>query len=261
MHLPRVRPFPVLAALIAIMSISGVAHAVYRPPTELMGKGGPVTPLKNAAMIVRTEGGYRYIAGQQNSHLTVTKTRGKLRYVDTGTAQLRAIPGSCSRRSVSRGIAAVCSIPARFPRGRMLLEVWPRLGNDFVNGSGLSARFRLWVLADAGIDTVYGGDGNDFVNGAQDHDTVWGGAGNDWIRGGTGRDKVRGGTGADRLVAGNDHDVVRGGSGSDRVGGGTGGDDLWTGPGRDRAACGAGRDAAHIVGRDRTRGCESVTRR
>lgn len=250
----------VLAAFAATTSMTAVAHAGYHPPTELTGGGGPVIPLKNAAMIVKTEGGFRYIAGQQNSHLTVSMADGKVRYVDTGTKELRDIPRACSRQSVRDGIAALCRIPAKFDDGKMFLEVWPRLGDDFVDGSTLSARFRLWVLADAGFDTVYGGDGNDFVNGAQDNDKARGGAGNDWIRTGIGNDKLRGGTGDDKLVGVDGRDRIRGGEGNDRVGGGSGSDALWAGTGRDKVACGGGNDDAYIDGSDRASECESVAR-
>ena len=206
----------VLTACAAATSVTPSAQAL--PPTELLGTGGPVIPLKNAAMIDRTPDGYRYRAGQQNSHLTITKVDGKLLYRDTGTRELRGIPGSCGRRSVPTGIAALCTIPAEFnARNKMFLEVWPRLGNDFVNGSTLPASMRLWVLADAGNDTVLGGAGDDFVNGAHDTDRVWGGPGNDWIRGGSGNDRLYGGPGNDRLLGQDGADIVRGGAGTDRV--------------------------------------------
>src|SRR5680860_1411056 len=89
--------------------MTGVSQAL--PPTELTGDGGPVTPLKNAAMITKTDVGYRYIAGQQNSRLMITTVDGKLRYVDKGTRELRKIPKSCSRQAVSKGISALCNIP------------------------------------------------------------------------------------------------------------------------------------------------------
>lgn len=251
----------VAAALTAATSVTSAAQAEYRPPTALMGDGGPVIPLKNAAMIVRTEGGYRYIAGQQNSHLTVSIAQGKLRYVDTGTRELRDIPKSCSRVAASKGVAALCSIPAKFDGREMYLEIWPRLGDDFVDGSTVPSRFKMWVLADAGFDTVRGGDGDDFVNGAQDADKVWGGAGNDWIRTGIGNDSLWGGSGDDKLVGVEGRDEIRGGDGNDRVGGGAGNDSLWGDAGRDILACGGGRDNAYVDASDRTNKCESVARR
>ena len=160
---------------------------------------------------------------------------------------------------VPTGIAALCTIPAKFDAdNKMFLEVWPRLGNDFVDGSTLSDQFRMWVLADAGLDTVRGGAGDDFVNGAQDGDKVWGGAGNDWIRTGPGADNSWGDTGNDKLVAGPDSDVVRGGEGNDRVDGGTGNDTLWADAGQDFALCGDGTDVAYVDVADRTTKCESL---
>jgi len=257
-----VRFFLVLAAFAATTSMTGIAHADYYPPTELMGDGGPVTPLKNAAMIEWTPGGWRYIAGQQNSHLTVTIENGKVHYVDTGTQELRKIPPVCSRQSVPHGIAAVCPIPAKFTEtNRMFLEVWPRLGDDFVDGSTLPARFRLWVLADAGFDTVYAGDGDDFVNQAQDDDVSYGFAGDDWIRGGTGNDEIYGGTGNDRLISTDGNDEIHGGDGDDMVAGGIGNDNLWADAGRDVVSCSSGIDHAYIDELDRASECESLESR
>ena len=250
----------VLAACAATTSMSAVAHAEYRPIMALTPAHGPVPPMKNAAIIEMTEGGFRYIAGQQNSHLTMSMAEGKLRFVDTGTRELRDIPQNCSRKSVGNGIAALCSIPTKFEDGRMYLEVWPRLGNDFIDGSALPAQFRLWALADAGDDTVLGGNGDDFMNGAQDDDKVWGGAGNDWLRTGLGNDELRGGAGDDKLVGVYDDDVIRGGDGNDRVGGGPGNDVLRADGGQDQVLCGNGRDSAYIDKSDRTSQCESLAR-
>lgn len=257
-----VRTALVAAGAVTIaLSMTPTAQADYQPPTALLG-GGTVIPLKNAAMIVRTDGGYRYIAGQQNSHVTITQEAdGRLRYVDTGTSELRDIPDTCAAQKVSTGIAAVCTVPAEFSAGnRMYLEVWPRLGNDFVDGSSLSPMFRMWVLADAGDDTVYVGSGDDFVNGAQDDDRVYGAAGNDWIRTGIGNDQIWGGDGNDKLVGADGGDALYGGTGTDLVYGGAGRDSLRGDEGADRLNCGGGTDAAVADGLDRWRYCESVTR-
>jgi Ca2+-binding RTX toxin-like protein len=98
-----------------------------------------------------------------------------------------------------------------------LLEVHPRLGNDYVNGGSLPAVFELAVLADEGRDVVYGGSGNDFINAAQDADQVHGGAGNDWMRGGLAGDLMTGNSGNDYLVGQDGRDVIRGGTGEDRI--------------------------------------------
>ncbi len=254
-----VRFFLVLAAFAATTSMTAIAHADYYPPTELLGDGGPVIPLKDAAMIEWTPGGWRYIAGQQDSHLTVTIANGKVRYADTGTEELRTIPTACKRQAVPMGIAATCWIPPKFTEtNRMFLEVWPRLGDDYVDGSTLSAKYRFWVLADAGFDTVYGGDGDDFVNNAQDDDHAWGAAGDDWLRGGIGNDELWGGPGNDRLVSTDGNDAVHGGDGDDLVAGGTGNDSLWADAGRDVVSCSSGFDHAYVDDLDRTSECESL---
>jgi hypothetical protein len=221
-----------------------------------------VVPLKNAAMIVKTDRGYRYVAGQQDSHLKVTKVAGRLRFVDTGTRELRSIPKSCSKQKVRVGVSAVCKVPRSVSaRQPMTIDIWPRLGDDSIDGSALSAAFKLSVLADAGRDVVRGGAGNDFVNGARDKDRVFGGGGRDWIRTGIGNDVIRGGSGSDRLVGVDGNDRVRGGGGNDRVGGGSGSDTLRAGRGSDMVACGSGSDDAFIDRSDRSSECESVFRR
>jgi hypothetical protein len=247
----------VLAAVVATTTLASTAHA--DPPTELMGDGGEPIPLKNAAMITKTGVGYRYQAGQQDSHLVVTQVGRRVRFVDTGTAELRRIPGSCRRERVRVGIAASCRVAARFTEADpMFLEIWPRLGNDVIDGSALPASYRLWALVDAGNDTVYGGAGDDFVNGAQNNDKAWGGAGDDWIRTGIGRDRIWGGAGDDKLAGVDGADQVHGGDGDDRVYGGSGNDRLWGDTGDDRVVCAGGTDRAWIDGADRPLACESV---
>jgi len=239
---------------------SGGAQAEYKPPMALYGQFGKAIPLKNAAMIVKTDGGYRYIAGQQNSHLTVSIEGDNVVYVDTGTQELRDHPGSCTQVSVSKGIRVECAVPAGYDSSnRMYLEVWPRLGDDFVDGSTLPSWTRFWVLADQGRDTVYGGAGDDFVNGAQDGDTVYGGGGDDWLRTGKGQDVLWGGDGNDKLVGVYEHDEIHGGAGNDRVGGGPGNDTLYGDDGSDTVACGGGSDDAFVDSSDHMSECESVT--
>jgi Ca2+-binding RTX toxin-like protein len=236
-----------------------VSHAL--PPTELVGDGGYVVPLKNAAQIVKTNVGYRYQAGQQDSHLVITQVGNKVRFADTGTRELRKFPRSCTEKAAATGIVAECKIPKKFRSGQdMFLEIWPRLGNDYVNASSLSSSFRLWALLDAGHDTALGGAGDDFINGAQDNDTAHGGAGNDWIRTGIGNDNIWGDAGDDRLAGVDGHDQVRGGSGNDQVGGGNGDDKLWGDTGSDKLICGTGTDNAWHDGADSANACESMAR-
>jgi hemolysin type calcium-binding protein len=189
-----------LTLVVCVALGASPAFASGEPPKKLGPGDANVHDIKDKALIRMSKFGYVYIAGQQNSHLTITfvKSANSLRYRDTGTKRLTSLPQGCHRESAGRGVSALCRIPQQF-QSRMFVQVWPRLGNDVVDGRALPARFRLWVLADAGRDVVYCGPGNDFVNAAFDRDTVFGGPGNDWIRSGPGADRVRGGTGDDRI--------------------------------------------------------------
>ncbi len=261
------------AMLVGVTSTQQVAQAdpTYGPPyefyTELMGDGAGldgngVIPLKNQAMITRTEHGYLYRSGQQDGHLVVTHVTGGLRFVDTGTARFKSLAVACKPRQVRIGVAAVCTMPVGVSASQpLLLEVWPRAGDDVTDGSTLSATVAMAVLADAGNDVTRVGAGPDFVNGAQDRDLVFGGAGNDWLRGGAGNDAVRGGAGADYLVGTDGRDTLFGGAGDDKLTGGDLDDKLYTGSGRDIAQCGAGTDYAKVDGSDKDRDCETLDRR
>lgn len=183
-----------------------------------MGGNGPAEPMKDMAKIVRTTHGYRYTGGQQDNNLVVTRTDKGLRFRDTRTRSWKSLPSMCQRQRVGRGIAAVCAVPSTTSlQNPTLLEIHPRLGDDYVDGRTLSAAWEMAVLVDAGRDIVHLGDGNDFVNGAFQRDRVYGGAGRDWIRTGDGSDLIRGGAGSDYLVGGNGRDSVSGDEGADRV--------------------------------------------
>ncbi len=184
----------------------------------LMGDTGPVEPMKNQAKILRTDYGYRITAGQQNSHMTIRVVDGRLRVADTGTQEWRSLSRACTAVRVQVGVAATCRVPGTTSAANpTLLEVHPRLGNDYVDGRSLSAVFEMAVLADEGRDVVYGGRGNDFVNAAQDADQVHGGAGNDWMRGGKAGDVMWGDAGNDYMVGQYGHDVMHGGTGKNRI--------------------------------------------
>lgn len=208
------------------------------PRTEIMWNN--VVPLKNQSQILVDEWGYRYMSGQQNSHLTISYTdNGDLLFTDTGTESWRRLPDTCTKHKVSEGIEALCTIPAAFVDAHtMFVEVWPRLGNDWVDGSSLPAKFRLWVLADKGRDTVYGGAGDDFANGYKGVDRFYGGPGDEWFRGGLDEDILQGDAGNDYLVS-TDQD-----------------DDLDGGPGADGLYCGNGHDTAYADSSDLVRFCE-----
>lgn len=253
--------FAIVATACAVAgSISPVAQAA--PLTELTPKHGPVTPLKNAAMVTKSKHGWIYHAGQQDSRLTVTYKRGRVHFTDTGTRELRKFHKRCRKEGASKGISVSCPIASRFSASNpTFVQIWPRLGDDFVDASSMPAKFRMWVLLDKGNDVAYTGAGNDFINGAQNSDRVHGGAGNDWLRTGKANDTIYGGPGNDRLVGVAGHDTIYGGAGNDRVGGGPGNDRLYGQGGRDHAVCGGGADNVWLDRLDRaTRDCERVSR-
>lgn len=220
-----------------------------------------VIPLKNQAIINRTKYGYLFRGGQQHNNLTVTKTRARLRFHDTGTASWKWLPKPCTRLAVARGVAASCRIPAHATRSRpMLLEVWPRLGNDVVDTTALPALVDVSFLGDKGDDVARFGAGDDFFNGAQDDDRAYGGGGRDWIRTGLGDDYLDGGPGGDILVGVHGNDVIHGGPGNDRLDGNDGADKIFAAGGKDFVVCGNGVDKATVGADDRAIGCETIFR-
>src|SRR5689334_14552504 len=151
-----------LAAAAGATSVASAAHA--DPITEITPTSNiEIVPLKNAAMIEKTQWGLRYTSGQQDGHLTVSLVDGKILYTDTGTQELRKHPKSCAEQSATVGIKVLCNVPKRFrDASEMFLEIWPRLGNDYTNGATLPSKYRMWVLGDRGDDTFFGGAGDDF---------------------------------------------------------------------------------------------------
>ncbi len=82
--------------------------------------------------------------------------------------------------------------------------------NVFIGSAGAEA-----ISAEAGNDTVYAGEGDDWVDGGTGNDTLYGQGGHDDLRGGAGNDKLYGGTGNDVLNGGADADQLFGGAGDD----------------------------------------------
>ena len=178
-----------LAVLVSSVTLFAVgvspASAGGHPPTSLGPGEAGVSDIGGRAVIRYSKFGPVYIAGKQNTHLRITQVGHSLRFRDTRTGGIKgSLPGRCSREKVAKGISVLCGIPPRFRGNHMFVQVWPRLGNDYVDGRTLSSHFRLWVLADAGNDIMYGG------------------AGRDWLRGGPGADMLNGGSGSDRIAQG-----------------------------------------------------------
>lgn len=102
-------------------------------------------------------------------------------------------------------------------------------GDDFILG-GLGQDL---VLASGGDDRVFAGFGDDIV---------LAGLGDDEVRGGSGGDLLSGGSGDDRLFGDSGVDVLAGGAGDDRLEGGFGNDGLIDGLGDDVLLGGFGND-------------------
>lgn len=64
-------------------------------------------------------------------------------------------------------------------------------------------------------DTLYGGAGDDTLNGLGNNDTLYGGSGTDILNGGSGDDNLYGGSGSDALSGGSGSDMLYGGQGND----------------------------------------------
>jgi len=72
-----------------------------------------------------------------------------------------------------------------------------------------------------GNDTLYGGLGDDLLNGGSGNDRLYGHSGNDQLSGGDGHDKLYGGSDRDLLIGGLGMDYLYGGSDDDILIGGT----------------------------------------
>jgi serralysin len=218
-----------------------------------------VVPMKNQAMINPVPNGYLVRAGQQHSDMIMTVVDGRLQIVDRGTAEWKGMPAECRNVSVPKGVGASCVLPDFFTDSNpMLIEVWPRIGDDTIDTRTLSTRFEISFLGDKGDDVAYLGAGKDFFNGAQEADTVYGGDGRDWLRTGLEDDIIHGEGGADELVGVDGNDTIYGGPGNDNIAGNDGHDKIYAGSGTDRVGCGAGTDTAWALVGDSVYQCETV---
>lgn len=119
-------------------------------------------------------------------------------------------------------------------------------GDDDVDATGL-ASIPIAVSGGDGVDGLWGGGGNDTVNGDAGDDTFYddnsgglgGGGGNDTVNGGEGDDAI----GGDYSQAGTSVAGVT--EGDDTLNGGPGRDEIYGGGGNDMIDGGAGDDANH----------------
>ena len=112
----------------------------------------------------------------------------------------------------------------------------------------------------AGVDRLFGDDGNDIIKagnngdflygglgadklfGERGNDTIYGGYGDDTLHGGNGNDRLFGLGQADTLFGGQGNDVLNGGYGNDTLNGNFGNDRLYGALGNDRLNGGFGDD-------------------
>ncbi|WP_334356711.1 MULTISPECIES: VCBS domain-containing protein [unclassified Bradyrhizobium] len=71
---------------------------------------------------------------------------------------------------------------------------------------------------------IYGGAGNDTINGTGKSDLIYAGSGDDTVKGNDGDDKIYGGSGSDTINGNNGCDTIIGGYGADNLRGGNGDD-------------------------------------
>jgi len=117
-------------------------------------------------------------------------------------------------------------------------------GQDFLRGEDGNDR----LLGGGAFDDLHGNLGDDAVFGGADGDWVVGGQGQDSVFGEDGDDVVLGNLGQDTADGGAGNDVVRGGQGNDLITGGVGDDYLAGDRGDDTITGGAGADLFHSFG-------------
>ena len=171
-------------------------------------------------------------------------------------------PGDhCAYSRAEDTTSVVCELPADSPRPDRI-DVFLRDGNDtiaaFTPGIGtvsggpgddeLHAHTARTVLGGTGNDMVmgpaalHGGDGMDHLMGDSGNQQMWGGRGDDMIEGYGGDDTVHAGPGDDHAMGGDGRDIVLGGAGNDTLDGEGGDDFVCGGTGKDALEGGPGRD-------------------
>ncbi len=122
-----------------------------------------------------------------------------------------------------------------------LVYIYGGQGNDTIDYSDLGLGYAEIYggagedIIDGGVkaDTIYGGDdqdqisgwlGDDYIDGGRGNDFLYGNGGDDTIYGGVGADIIDGGSGNDTIDGGAWDDVIDGGAGADRMIGGLGND-------------------------------------
>ena len=132
------------------------------------------------------------------------------------------------------------------------LTVKAGAGDDVINFSKSSSKYKHKIYGEAGKDVIKGGKGKDIIDGGTGNDKIYGnagndvlkaGKGNDYIDGGAGNDKIYGQYGTNKLKGGSGNDIIKGGTGTDRIYGTSGSNKLYGGTGNDFIYGGSGTDS------------------
>ena len=91
----------------------------------------------------------------------------------------------------------------------------------------------IMIRGDNGNDILHGDAGNDIMQGDANNDEIHGGADNDTINGGGGNDTLYGDDGVDIIDGDGGNDEIHGGAGDDNLTGDNGLDDIYPGAGSD----------------------------
>lgn len=122
------------------------------------------------------------------------------------------------------------------PEVRATLAVYGGAGNDTIQGGN----GRCSLYGGLGDDSLIGGVAADLIEGGEGNDTLLGDDGNDTLYGGNGADLLNGGAGEDELYGNGGADTIFGGKGNDLLLGQDGDDELQGNAGRDTLNGGAG---------------------
>lgn len=99
-----------------------------------------------------------------------------------------------------------------------------------------------------GDDLIYGEGGHDTMNGFTGNDTMYGQTGADAMSGGSGDDRLYGGPGYDRMFGSFGNDIIQGSGGNDQLWGEEGDDKLYGKSGDDFMRGGIGNDELYGAG-------------
>jgi Ca2+-binding RTX toxin-like protein len=126
-------------------------------------------------------------------------------------------------------------------------EIYGGGGNDQINGyegddTLVGGGGEDTLIGEEGADSLIGGDAEDHLEGEDGADLLEGNEGQDTLLGGFGNDTLLGGDDADSLVGGADDDLLQGDAGADTLEGNDGNDTLDGGEGADELFGNAGDD-------------------